>query len=156
MKNTLSLAVLALSLTFTTVAAAETDLEAIQACLVHFKTHPFDAKAPAFQTLSTGVKVFGIGSSTNDLTNTETPKLVLIKTNVTVMSKNKLQLMNPNGWYCLKGQVSVLGKTEIHLNCKSKIASSTDGVNVLGGSNTENGVTVLGSSKIVREGCAAK
>lgn len=153
MKISISLAVLALSLTFTTVAAAETDLEAIQACLAHFKSHPFDAKAPSFQTLSTGVKVFGIGNSTNDLANTETPKLMLIKTNVTVMSKNKLQLKNPNGWYCLKGQVSVLGKTEIHLNCKSKIASSTDGVNVLGGSNTENGVTVLGSSKIVRQGC---
>ena len=154
MKILISLAVLGLSLSFSSLVAAEDDLQAVQACLAHFKTHPFNAKAPVYQTLSTGVKVFGIGSKTEDLNVTEKPTLVLIKTNVTVLSKNRMNLMNPNGWYCLKGQVAVLGKSEIHLSCKAKLASSTDGVNVLGGSNTENGVTVLGSSKIIREGCS--
>lgn len=154
MKKILSFTLLVLSLTLSGVVVAGDDLSDVKACLAHFKGHPFDAKNPSFQILSTGVKVFGVGSETNDLAKTEKPSLVLIKTNVTVLSKNKIFLMNPNGWYCLKGQVSVLGASEIHINCKAKIASSTDGVNVLGGSNTQNGVTVLGSSKIIREGCA--
>jgi len=40
----------------------------------------------------------------------------LVKPAVSVMAKTVLQLKNPNGWYCLKGRTSVLGKIEIQLD----------------------------------------
>lgn len=137
------------------MASAETDMQVVQSCLNHFGTHPFDAKNPSFFTISTKVKVLGIGDETVDYNKTDKPQLILVKSNVTVLSKNLLRLMNPNGWYCLKGQVAVLGKAEIHLSCKAKIASSKDGTTVLGGNDANNGVIVLGSSRIIREGCEA-
>ena len=84
------------------------------------------------------------------------PELVLVKPNVAVMTKNHLNLLNPNGWYCLKGQVSVLGKSEIHLHCKAKLASNRDGVSVLGATDHDSGVTVLGKSELKRVGCPEK
>jgi hypothetical protein len=81
----------------------------------------------------------------------------LIKANVAVLSKATLDLMNPQGWYCLKGQVSVLGKSEIHLHCSAHLTSSSDGATVMGASDTDKGVTVLGSTRVIRSGdCTAK
>ncbi len=132
------------------------DIAAVKACLRNFVKHPFNAEKPTFRTMSAKVRVFGIGGSTSDEKPTAKPELVLVKPNVAVMSKNDLNLLNPNGWYCLKGQVSVLGKSEIHLHCKAKLAASKDGVTVLGGTDHDSGVTVLGSSKITRVDCPAE
>ena len=129
------------------------DIEAVKACLKNFGKHPFNAETPHFRTMSAKVRVFGIGQSSQDEKATDKPELVLVKPNVAVLSKNDLNLMNPNGWYCLKGQVSVLGKSEIHLHCSAKLASSRDGVTVLGGNDHDSGVTVLGSSQLTRVGC---
>jgi hypothetical protein len=129
------------------------DIETVKACLRNFGKNPFNAEKPHFRTMSAKVRVFGIGESTQDEIATDKPELVLVKPNVSVMSKSNLNLLNPNGWYCLKGQVSVLGKSEIHLHCTAKLASSKDGVTVLGGNDHDSGVTVLGSTKITREGC---
>jgi len=73
--------------------------------------------------------------------------------NHAVLSKSDLNLLNPNGWSCLKGQVSVLSKSKIHLHFKAKLASSKDGVTVLGGHDQDSGVTVLGSSPLTRVDC---
>jgi hypothetical protein len=129
------------------------DIAAVKACLRNFGKHPFNAKEPHFRTMSAKVRVFGIGGSAQDEMPTTKPELILVKPNVSVLSKSELNLLNPNGWYCLKGQVSVLGKSEIHLACKAKLAASRDGVNVLGGTDHDSGVTVLGSSKITKVGC---
>ena len=151
-----------LSLAFTVIGALSNqafaddgDLVAVQGCLAHWGKTPFDKKAPPFRTLSAKVKVLGIGGETVDEQATDGPDLVLIKPNVAVLSKASLSLLNPNGWYCLKGQVSVLGKSEIHLHCSAHLASSKDGVTVLGGSDTDQGVTVLGSTRIIASGMCA-
>ncbi len=151
MKN---LTLLLLALSFSAFAVADdTDMKDIKACLLNFKTHPFDIMKPEFDTLSAKVKVLGIGGTTVDSNITTAPRLVLIKPNVTVLSKTNLSLLNPNGWYCLKGQVSVLGKSIINLHCDAKITSSSDGVTVLGAGDNANGVTVLGTSQLNRVGC---
>jgi hypothetical protein len=138
-------------------ATEEGDLGAIRSCLAHWgKTAPFDTKSPKFRVLSAKVKVLGIGGETRDDVSTDAPDLVLIKANVNVLSKTELNLLNPNGWYCLKGQVAVLGKSEVKLHCKANLASSYDGATVMGGSDTDQGVTVLGSSRLTRVGGCAK
>lgn len=152
-KLTLLLLILAFS---SFVQADDADINDVKACLKNFGKHPFNAEKPQFDVLSAKVKVLGIGGSTVDDNITKEPKLILIKPNVTVLSKANLNLLNPNGWYCLKGQVAVLGKSIINLNCKAKITSSSDGVTVLGGSDGDNGVTVLGSTRVVRTGCEKK
>jgi hypothetical protein len=64
-----------------------------------------------------------------------------------------MTLANPNGWYCLKGKVDVMGKTEINLNCKAHLATSTDSVTVAGSDDNDTGVTVLGKSVVNKVGC---
>jgi hypothetical protein len=150
----LSVSAALVSISFSTVSARadDGDLTAIQGCLAHWGKTPFSKKDPTFRTLSAKVKVLGIGGETVDDQVTTAPDLVLIKPNVAVLSKATLNLLNPEGWYCLKGQVSVLGKSEIHLHCSAHLASSKDGATVLGGSDTDQGVTVLGSTRVMRLG----
>lgn len=149
-KLTLLLLVLAFS---SFVQADDADIEDVKTCLRNFGKHPFNAEKPSFDVLATRVKVFGIGGNTTDTNVTKEPNLVLIKPNVTVLSKTELHLLNPNGWYCLKGQVAVLGKSKINLHCKAKITSSSDGMTVLGKDDGNKGVTVLGSTNINLVGC---
>lgn len=132
------------------------DIAAVRACLRNFEKHPFNAEKPTFRTMGAKVRVFGIGESTQDEKSSEKPELVLVKPNVAVLSKTELNLLNPNGWYCLKGQVAVLGKSEVYLHCKAKLASSRDGVTILGANDHDGGVTVLGASRVVRVGCTSE
>lgn len=138
------------------LAVAATDTDEIKYCLQHWGDHPFNKKAPTFRIMSSKVKVMGIGNETQDKEVTKTPDLVLIKPAVNVMSKSVINLMNPNGWYCLKGKVDVLGKTEINIHCKAHLATSTDNTTVMGSNTEDTGVTVLGKSVIHRLGCADK
>jgi hypothetical protein len=133
------------------------DADEIKSCLEHWKEHPFKGEHPKFRTLISRVKVMGIGDEVGDTAKTDKPDLVLVKPNVTVMSKSVLKLLNPNGWYCMKGKVSVLGKSEIQLHCKAKLASSNSGAVVMGSDNADTGgVTVLGETRVTRVDCADK
>lgn len=133
--------------------AHASDQEEIQQCLRHWGKHPFAKSNPEFRTMATKVKVMGIGDEMTDTKATGKPELVLLKPSVNVMSKSVMSLMNPNGWYCIKGRVDVLGKSEINLHCKAHMASSNDGATVLGSNNSDTGVTVLGKSVVNRLGC---
>lgn len=135
------------------VSASAVD-EDVEACLNFWGKHPFDRKNPKYRTISAKVKVLGIGGDVKDEAKTEGPDLVLIKPTVSVMAKTKYKLLNPNGWYCMKGGVSVLGKTAIDVHCKAHLASSKDGVAVLGANDDNSGgVAVLGSVRINKIGC---
>ena len=134
----------------TAQAKDESDSSAIQSCLAYWGKHPFHSKEPAYRVVSSKVKVLGIGKSMSDDQPTDQPDLVLIKPSVTVLSKAEFNLLNPNGWYCLKGQVSVLGKSEVKLHCKAHLASSRDGATVLGSNADDHGVAVLGSIQITK------
>ena len=134
------------------VFADEGDDDAIRDCLKSWGNAPFEAKEPHYRTLTTKVKVIGIGGDTEDKATTAKPDLVLVKAGVAVMSKISYELQNPNGWYCLKGKVAVMGKVEININCKAKLASSGDGVGVLGATDSNSGgVAVMGAVRLNRQ-----
>jgi len=139
-------------------SAFATDSDEIQNCLKTWGKTPFSKDNPDFRVISSKVRVMGIGDSVEDNRPTEKPELVLLKPAVSVMSKSIMTLMNPNGWYCIKGKVDVLGKTEIKLHCKAHMASSNDTTTVLGSNKENSGVTVLGKSIVTRsgEGCSAE
>jgi hypothetical protein len=89
------------------VSAQEVD-SSIAACLKAWGTHPF-GNNPQFKTLQTSVKVFGIGKNTSDTETTNSPSLVLVNPGVNVMGGTVIELLNPNGWYCLRTTVNVMG-----------------------------------------------
>ncbi|MBK8739214.1 MAG: hypothetical protein IPO58_05665 [Betaproteobacteria bacterium] len=133
------------------VLAQEVD-SSIAACLKAWGKHPF-GKNPTFKTLTTSVKVFGIGKNTSDTEVTSSPTLILVNPGVNVMGGTVIELLNPNGWYCLRATVNVMGGLNLRAHCKAHLASSTDGATVLG-NNTENkGVTVMGSTNVERVDC---
>jgi len=132
--------------------AAEADDNPVNSCLNAWEKHPF-GKNPSYKTLSTSVKVFGIGSDTADTEVTQTPALVLVNPGVNVAGGSVVQVLNPNGWYCFRTTVSVMGELTIKAHCKSHLATTTG--DVLGGVNAADGkgVTVLGKTKVERVGC---
>ena len=151
----------ALSLLLVTMLVTPTllladDLDAVRACLANWGDHPFDQRNPKFRVLGSQVKVFGIGGSINEAERTDYPELVLIKSNVSVMSKSRMNLLNPNGWYCLQGKVNVMAKSIITLDCNAHLASSSPGTTVLGSSEGEDGVTVMGKAEIHRINCGRR
>ncbi len=136
------------------VKAQEVD-GAIAACLKAWGKHPFGAN-PAYKTLATQVKVFGIGKDTQDTEVTKSPVLTLINPGVNVMGGSTIELLNPNGWYCFKANVNVMGGVTIKAHCKAKLASSSsDGASttVMGENKDGQGVTVMGSTQVERVGC---
>lgn len=137
----------AVSLSF----AADADVDE---CIRLWKNSPFKKGTDDYRTISAKVKVIGIGANVEDSVKTDKPELVLVKPGVAVMSKQRFALMNPNGWYCLKGSVAVLGKSEISIHCKAHLASGGDGAAVLGDKDdSQGGVAVLGKIEVTRVGC---
>jgi len=142
------------SLTLIWVASASVqaksrgDTDTVKECLGAWKKHPFNADNPQFRTMGSKVKVLGIGGNPEDTTVTTEPELVLVKPIVNVLTKSTYRLMNPNGWYCLKANVTVLSKSEIVKHCKAHIASSSDGVTIAGSDSEEQSVTVLGKTTL--------
>jgi len=137
----------------TAVSAEEVD-SSIAACLKAWGDHPF-GKNPQFKALETSVKVFGIGNTIGDTEPTSSPSLVLINPIFNVMGVSAVELLNPNGWYCLRTTVSLLGKVSVRAHCKAQLAATSDG-NTVRGNNSENrgikdlGVTVVGTLSIER------
>ena len=64
-----------------------------------------------------------------------------------------LELLNPNGWYCFKSNVNVMGSLRIKAACKAHLASAHDGTTVLGSNSDNKSVTVLGSTHVELVGC---
>jgi hypothetical protein len=136
------------------VFAAEDSGDAMSSCLKAWGNSPFTMKSK-FKTLSTSVKVFGIGENPKDLQITSAPALVMVNPAVNVMGGTVFELLNPNGWYCFKANVNVMGGIVIKAHCKAHIANSISGATVMASTDdkTENGVTVMGSTKVEKVGC---
>ena len=124
----------------------------VQACLKAWGAHPFGTR-PTYRTLATSVKVFGIGSDTADKEVSSQPALILVNPGVNVMGGSVIELMNPNGWYCLRASVNVMGGMNIKLHCRARLASSSGGATVMSADNDAKGVTVMGSIQVERVGC---
>ena len=122
-------------------------------CLKAWGKHPF-GNNPSYKTLSTSVKVFGIGADSTDSEVTNSPSLILVNPGVNVMGGSTIELLNPNGWYCLRNDVNVMGGLTIKVHCKAHLASATESsVTVLGSNSDQKSVTVMGSTNIERVGC---
>lgn len=131
---------------------ADEDSDAISRCLKAWGKHPF-GNNPSYRTLATSVKVFGIGQDTEDTQATSRPELVMVNTGVNVMGGSTMALMNPNGWYCLRSNVNVMGGMTVKAHCKAHLASATEGVTVLGSNSENKAVTVMGKTTIELVGC---
>jgi hypothetical protein len=126
--------------------------QSIAACLNAWGTHPF-GENPRYKTLATSVKVFGIGRSPADYERTNGPSLVLVNPGVNVMGGTTLELLNPNGWYCFRSNVNVMGDLNIRADCRAHLASASDGATVLGSNSDSKSVTVMGSTRVAFVGC---
>ena len=139
-----------------TAAGAQTRSQeqevAIASCLKAWGAHPFGVK-PKYRTIGTSAKVFGIGQNQVDSLHTDKPALVLVNNSVNVMGGTTLELLNPNGWYCFRSNVNVMGSFRIRAQCSAHLASSRDGATVIGSNSDSRSVTVLGSTKIELVGC---
>ena len=131
---------------------AEEAERSIDSCLSAWVTHPF-GKSPRYRSLATSVKVFGIGGSTADTERTDWPSLILVNPGVNVMGEATLELLNPNGWYCFRSNVNVMGTLKIRADCRAHLASAADGATVLGSNSGNKSVTVMGSTRIELVGC---
>lgn len=132
------------------------DSEAVRNCLRNWTKHPF-SKNETYRRVKAGVKVFGIGSKGFlDEEKTTWPQLILVSPGVNVLGKATYQLLNPNGWYCIKANVTVLSKSEIEIACNAHITYNGDGAEVLGSSdkNVDGGVVVLGKLVVKKVGCS--
>ncbi len=132
---------------------ADNDNVAINKCLSNWDNPPFKKGTAKYKTFGGSVHVFGVGGQITDDEKTDSPKLILVKPDVNVLGKSTIRLMNPQGWYCLKPTVSVLAKTRIEMSCKAHVISTSSGTNVLGASDEEQGIVVLGSLRIKKIGC---
>ena len=137
----------------TLVRAQEVD-RSIAACLKAWGDHPF-GKHPQFKTVESSVHVFGIGNRAGDTERTSSPVLVLVKPSVNLLGESTMDLLNPNGWYCLRTTVSIVGGVSIRAHCKAQLAATSDG-NAARGDGAENtgiknlAVTVMGGLSIER------
>ena len=129
------------------------DREALRACLKSWGQHPFGAGTPGYRTIAPSVRVFSTGVSVQDDRDTAQPDLVLVHPSVSVFSRSTIKLLNPQGWYCLKGKVAVFSSVDIQIDCRANLASSSDGATVLGSNERKDGVTVFGTSTVYRVGC---
>ena len=155
MINTKSTALSLIVLIFSigpSMAHADDEGGAINRCLAAWGEHPF-GKNPKYKTLSTSVKVFGIGQASGDKEATPEPALVMVNAGVNVMGGSKVELLNPNGWYCLKSNVNVMGGMKIKAHCKAHLASAVEGVTVLGNNSDNKAVTVMGKTTVELVGC---
>ena len=103
--------------------------------------------------MATSVKVLGFGKQSADTQRTEAPALMLVNPGVNVMGDTTVELLNPNGWYCFRSKVNVMGTLNIRADCRAHLASAHDGTTVLGSDQTGKSVTVLGRTHVELVGC---
>jgi hypothetical protein len=135
-----------------TPSVAEDVDPSIASCLRAWGTHPF-GRSPQYKRLATSVKIFGLGQNPVDAEQTDSPSLVLVNPGVNVMGGKTLELLNPNGWYCFRANVNVMGGVNIKAHCKAHLASASEGVTVLGSNSENKGTTVLGKTRVTLVGC---
>ena len=128
---------------------SERQQAAIHRCLAVFGEHPF-GEEPRFRVLATSVRVMGFGSPEVVDGPTEADELVFIEPSISVMTKTTYKLNNPNGWYCFNTNVGVMSRLIFDAHCGANLADSRSGALVLGGSDTNGGVAVLGNIEVRR------
>lgn len=132
------------------------DQAALDQCIAYWgKASPFRKGTPPEGVISTGVKVFGLGSSSSgDDSVTSKPRLVLVRPAVNVMGRSTIKLSNPHGWYCFRSNVTVMGKLEIDAQCHAHLATAREQGTAVGAADeSSKGVAVFGALRVNRFGC---
>jgi hypothetical protein len=126
------------------------DAQQVQRCLTSWGSHPFTTpESQAFRVLASSVRVMGFGSTEAvDDVATSYPQLIVVRPNVSVMTRTTWKFLNPNGWYCFDTSVTVLAKGEIELGCGTRLADGSGSATVIGSSERAGGVTVLGTVEV--------
>ena len=71
------------------------------------------------------------------------------------MGKSTIRLVNPNGWYCFRSNVTVAGAIHIEAHCNAHLASAKeDGTSVGAVDESNKGVAVFGALRVSRFGCS--
>jgi hypothetical protein len=131
--------------------ASEGDLDALHKCLAKWNGNPFTGTVRNYKKISASVSVGGFGNLINDNESTAQPFLTLIDAGVNVLGSPTYNLMNKNGYYCIKVNVNVSTSLSINLHCNARLADQKVNVNV---GSTQNdttsaiGVHVLSSVQI--------
>jgi hypothetical protein len=125
--------------TTTIPGADDDDLDALHKCLSKWQGNPFNGtQVNNFRRIAAAVTVGGFGNAVNDTEETAAPFLILIDAGVNVGGAPTYQLLNPNGYYCMKVNVNVSTAFTINLHCNARLADSKVNVNV---GSTQNDTT---------------
>jgi hypothetical protein len=130
--------------------------DALKKCLSIWKSPPFTevtSKQVKVMDLVLSAGSISLGN-TKDLEATSAPRLVVIPLSVTIANTTNFELMNPNGWYCLKLAVAAQSTINIKMHCDAKITQSelvvnvdsTGSTTVANGTSLPVGVSVNGST----------
>ncbi len=122
--------------------AGDGDLDALHKCLAKWNGHPFKGTVGNYKKISASVSVGGFGNLINDNENTDQPFLTLVEAGVNVLGSPTYNLMNKNGYYCIKVNVNVSTNLSINLHCNARLADQKVNVNV--GSTQNNTTSVVG------------
>ncbi|MBX2796339.1 MAG: hypothetical protein KTR31_01680 [Myxococcales bacterium] len=133
-------------------AGDEGDQERLRSCLAAWKDHPFgDQRSHQARMFQPQVRVMGLGGKEiADSAVTSYPQLILVKPSVNVMTKTTYKFLNPNGWYCLDANVTVLGRAEMHVGCTTRLANGRDGIAVAATDEARGSTAVLGKVRVFR------
>jgi|GEM_PF-5959547 len=103
----------------------------IRKCLSLWGGHPFKKISAAnYKSYAAPVSVAGFGfNAVNDTEASTVDKLVVVNFALNLGGETQMKLMNPKGWYCLKGAVSAgaglgVAHTQIDMHCTSRLAQS--------------------------------
>ena len=109
-------------------------------CITKWGKVPFTGTFTNVRRIKAAVSVYGIGSVINDTVQTAAPALVLIDAGVNVMGSTTYNLLNNNGYYCMKVNVNVKTDFDINLACNAQLADNSVQVNVASQTNSETSV----------------
>lgn len=102
------------------------DGQALKACFNEWGETPFDeTSAKNFKRLSS--KSTGFGSKNiSDRAKTQNPALILVDVNAVGFSSYRIDLGNPNGWYCIKSSAKGFSSFEYLKQCRAQIGNMQD------------------------------
>lgn len=123
-------------------AADDKDIDALHKCLSKWKGHPFKGTVDNYYRIAASISIGGMGNAIKDTERTDEPFLILVDAAVNVGGAPTYELMNPNGYYCMKVNVNVLTSLNINLHCNARLADSKVSVNV--GSTQNDSTSAVG------------
>jgi hypothetical protein len=137
---------------FSVPGATTAEAEQITACLRKWGQVPFSG-AIGVRRIRAAVTVGGFGVAVNDATQTTGPALILVDAGVNVGGAPVYNMLNNNGYYCMKVNVNVSTALTVNLACNARLADNSVQVNVgssVAGTTSGIGVNVNSNVSVQR------